>query len=901
MTVMNRFFFRLYRLILVFYPRDFRTESTEEILDTVHTRVSEFQTHRKGFPVLLTLWVRESYAVMKTGLQMRFGGTGSSRPRSAGEGQNSGTTRFVETSFRHLRQSLRNLRKRPLFSGLVVTTLALGIGACTVIYSLVNGILIQSLPYPEADRLVKFYLTNTEWRDSAPNPRYQEMWDSIPVSYAIFNELKGVNTVCENIGVYAWEEYRISGQEHPEVVTGYLVSSQVWDILDIRPHLGRIMLARDDEIGAQRVALLSFGLWQRSFGADPDIVGRVLHSNEDNYLIVGVMPQDFSFPAGEAELFTSFSDSGKQSRSPYLHAIARLNPRISVHEAQREMEAATLRLEATGGNTFGARFVPLAEEVVGDVRSALMLLLYAVGAAFLIVSTTVANLLCVRAAERRRELAVRSALGESRGQLFLHIFLESLLVSVTGGILGLILAFMGWKPFVSILPSTLPRLSEIGMDIHVLLFAALLSVLAGICIGLITVISIGQTRLSPLLQGAGRSHGKGQRLHRAQAGFIILETALTFALMVGAGLVLKSFINLTTVERGFSSSNLLTFRVSPEDEDFSEQRIEDFHRLLTERLESLPAVRAVAGTDNLPFVGGAWTRTVTVDSQEGAVPATVEWSTVTGSFFQTMNIPLVGGRTFTTEDVRTQIPVVIVSQSLAQRFWPTGEALGRRIKLGEPERDTPWLTVVGIAGDVRHRGLDVAPTARFYLPVSQHPAPNRTIIVRADTDPIDIVEAVRNTVWSIEPELPVKAVSTLDDLIVHSVENPRFRTVVLDVIAALALTLSIVGIFGVLSYSVTQRRHEIGIRMALGARRNIIVMHVLKRGLLLTGLGLIIGLILTLGVCQTLRALLFEVQPADPGILLMAGALLVITAIAAGFIPACKAARTDALDSLKSQ
>lgn len=792
-----------------------------------------------------------------------------------------------------LRLAVRRLRRAPVFTAVALLTLGLGIGANTTTFSVVNGILLRPLPHIDTDGLV------TVWQ-TLPS----EGLDKLSVSFPLYEDWLELNAVFEDLGVYSREEHNLTGGDHPESIEGTRVTSGVFAALNVPPVLGRTVLPEDDQVGARSLVVLSHGMWQLRFGSDSSVVGQTMEVDEEDYTIAGVMPPGFSFPTG-SELWTTFSDEAKQSYGSYLRAIARLKAGLSLSQAQREMESLTAQLAETSPRErdYGVRVVSYMDEVVGNVRGALLLLFGAAGMVLLIACANMANLLLVKATERYKELAVRTAVGANRGQLVRQLLSESVTLSIVGGAVGSLAAIASLKPFLALLPAGIPRVTEIAVDHRVLVFSVLLSLLTGVMVGVLPALSTGRIRLSTVLQGASRSIAGSRQGVRVQAGLVVSETALTFVLLVSAGLLIKSFVRLTSIDPGFERDNMLTFYIEPEGERYgSEDRLRALYLELSERLESVPGVQAVTSSSQMPFADGTMANFIRVDSQLGDEPTLVECSIVPASYFRVMGIPIVAGRAFTPEEDRDPTtPVTIVSQAMADRYWPEGRAVGRRIKVVEGDSESAWLTVVGVADDVHHQGLKVEPQAKFYWPFSLRTDDDQTYVLKTAVDPSSVFSAVQAAVWAIDPNILMRRVATLDDLISESVAGPRFLAVLVFALATLAAVLAVVGVFGVLAYTVAQRTHEIGVRIALGAEKKNVILAVLRRGLALVGTGLAIGFALALVTVRVLESALFEVSPWDTTTLLAVALLLTTAAIAASYVPARRATRVDPVEALRQE
>jgi len=820
------------------------------------------------------------------------------------------------TLVQNLHYTLRSCVRRPGFFLVVLLVFTLGIGGTTVIFSVVNGVLLRPLPYPESHRLVDAWQTIPEWRETPPAPSLQPLWNRMWISYPVYDDWLEMNRTFESIGIYAGATYAATGGDRAERITGTRVTFGVLAALGVRPMLGRPFTREDDQIGGPPLVVLSHGLWQRRFGSDSGVVGQPMILDERQYTIAGVMPRGFYFPT-DGEMWTTFSDADRQRQrfNQFASAVARLKPDIPLEQAQREMDALAVRMTEANPSTwdYGALLVSRKKAVVSSARPPLLLLFGAVGVVLLIACANIANLLLVRATERRKELAVRSALGAGRGRLVKQLLTESVTLSVVGGGLGVLLAVWAIRPFVALLPSATPRLTDIVIDYRVLAFSAALSVLTGVLVGALPALMAVRTPLATVLHDSSRGFAGGRHRDRAQAVLLVSQIALSFVLLVGAGLLTRSFVHLNAVERGFVSENVITLRLELTGARYSsDERVRAVSRDLYERLEAVPGVQAVAAATQMPFSGGTSRNTTTVETQTGFVETNVERANVTAEYFRVMSIPLVAGRLFTPQDRDSDIPVTVVSQTMARAYWPNEEAIGRRIKEGGIEDDLPWLTVVGVAGDVRHQGLDVEPRAKMYLPFrqgmtwlmnsdGQAVSSDQTVVIKTAIDPAGVMAAVREVMRAVDPDLPIVELSTLDRLISRSVAGPRFQTILIVSLATLATVLAVIGIFGVLAYAVARRTNEIGIRMALGAARNDVIRGVLQRGLAVLATGLAIGLAITLVAVQSVERFLFEISPTDPATLMAVALLLASAALGASYIPARRATRVDPVEALRHE
>ncbi len=822
-----------------------------------------------------------------------------------------------------LRYAARGLAKQPGFTVTAVLTLGVGIGATTAIFSVVNGVLLRPLPYNEPERLVNVWQVNTDWFDS-PNPGLRSWAHEFPSSQPTFRDWEELNPVFHSIGAYDDRSYTLTNGDAPLRVIGTRVTSGVWRALGVGPALGRILVHDDDELGATPVVVLSHGFWERHFGADPDVLGTTVRLGETVHTVVGVMPTGFYFPNTRNDIWTNFDDESKSDGrdTQYLQTIARLKAGVSLSQAQREMESVTERMvEARGHNPdYGIRLVTRIQQVVGDVQLILLVLLGAVGMVLLIACANIANMLLAKATERRRELAIRAALGAWRGRLLRQLLTESLALSLVGGIAGVLIALASFHPLLASLPSGLPRADEVALDGRVLFFAVALSIVTGLLVGAIPAVRAARADLADTLQDGGRgfSGGHGRRRNWTQASLVISEIAVAFVLLVGAGLLVKSFLRLTSVDRGLNAEHVLVFGFAvPTSEDGQPNRSstgrppssltpEQLELLayvgpLQERLNAVPGIQAVGIADNMPFMGGTSSGTTTVESSTGTRETNVERSAVSPSYFRALGIPITAGRAFQSIDAEGNEPVAIVSRAMAEQYWPGEDPVGWRLKRGSLDGDSPWITVVGVAEDVHHQGLHVKPRPKMYLPYGQAPRSNIDVILKTHTAPSLVAAATREALAEFDPTVPTPSLRELEGVISSSVAAPRFRTRLVSLLAGLAGLLAVIGVYGVLAYTMARRTAEVGIRIALGARALDVLGSVVGRGASLAVAGIAIGLMVALAAVRLLESFLFEMNSHDPGIFLVAAMILVAAAVAASYVPARRATRVDPVDALRSE
>jgi putative ABC transport system permease protein len=795
-----------------------------------------------------------------------------------------------------IRYGIRSLLKNPGLSAVAVLALMLGIGANTAIFTVVNGVLLNPLPYDHSDRLVFV---------SERSPQMEELAVSLPN----FVDWREQNMSFEHIGVYRRaDSYTIVLHDLPEQVTGATVSADLLSALRVTPLLGRIFSANEDKLGGEPVVLLGYGLWQRGFGGDPDIVGQKLTMSGKLYTVIGVMGADYAFPA-EAELWVpigpQFNNVGWQERGnhPGVYGIARLRSGVTIEQAQEEMNVIAERLEhqypdSNTGIRVNVR--PLLDTFVRDIRPLLWALLGAVGFVLLIACANVANLLLSRAAVRQKEIAIRGALGASRLRLVRQILTESVLLSLIGAVLGVVVARFGVKAIVAVNPNGIPRSGEIGLDLRVLGFTLIVAVLTGIVFGLAPALQASRWTMGEALKEGGQaSTGLKQRLRR---GLVISEVALSLVLLIGAGLMIRSFAVLSAVNPGFGVDNLLSLQINLPRAQYTQapQRV-NFYRQLLDRLAVLPDLQAAAAATGLPLGKNGNQMSFGVAGQPDAPPGQAplaEVAYVSNDYFRTMNIPFLQGRIFTDHDDKDAPPVVIIDDSFAKLYWPDEDAVGKQVKF---ERDSAPRTVIGVVGRVRMEGLEVdSGRVQAYFSYLVNPwGYTMTIVARTPVNPTNVADEVRKEVLALDKDRPIFNVKTVEQLRDESIASRRLNTLLFGVFAAIALLLASVGIYGVMSYSVAQRTREIGIRIALGAGRGDVFKLVIGQGIVLALIGVSIGLLAALALTRLMQSLLFGVSTIDPITFLLVSLILVCVALLACFVPARRALKVDPIKALR--
>ncbi len=811
----------------------------------------------------------------------------------------------MEKLMQDLRFGWRTLWKHPGIMAVAVIALALGIGANSAIFSVVNAILLRPLNVPQPERMV-----------AVTENRGGEIWSTVaPANFVSWRER---NQVFAEMAAFAGYSYNLLGGEAPEQLQAMRVSASLFPMLSISPALGRNFLPEEDQPGKERVVIISHNLWQKHFGSQPNIINQTINLGGNSYTVVGVMAEGFEFPNPDTELWTPIAINdgtvdGMGGR--IINVLARLKPNVTLGEARREMNALAQKLaeERPDFNAgWGVSITPLQELVVGDVRRSLLVLLGAVSFVLLIACANVANLLLARAARRQREIAIRIALGASRLRLVRMLLTESMLLAMVGGALGLLLAVWGVDGLLALAPGNLPRAGEISMDRWVFVYTLAVSLLTGFIFGLAPALQASKPNLNELLKEGIRSSPAGFGRDRLRSLLVVAEVALSLVLLIGAGLLMRSFVRLQNVDPGFDPRNVIAMRVSLPDEKYAEdEKVVGFYREAFARIKRLPEVRQAGAIHVLPWSGdnsGRYFHPEGRPMPKAGEEPTYNYRVVTPGYFETMSIRLLRGRDFAVEDTAQAPGVVILNEAMARLFWPNEEALGKRVKHRGREED-PWFTVIGVVGNVRHHWLGDATQPEIYFTYAQVPIlGSRTIerhrrsmqiVVRTDSDPLTIVPAMRREVASIDAELPLYNIKTMDERLGYSLVRPRFNTLLMSIFAAVALILAAAGLYGVMSYMVAQRTHEIGIRIALGARQKDVLMLILKQGFKLILAGIIIGLVAALMLTRFMSGLLYDVSVRDPYI--FAGISFVLAAIAllACYIPARRATRVEPTVALR--
>jgi putative ABC transport system permease protein len=797
-----------------------------------------------------------------------------------------------------VRFSLRMLAKNPGFALVAIITMGLGIGANTAIFSVVNTVLLRPLPYDSPERITMVYTTN-EKRGINRNP----------FSYPNFTDFRSTQQSFDSLAAYTETSAALSGGEFPEQITGIATSADIFKVLATQAYKGRTFNAGDEREGGAPVVIISYGAWQRRFGADPNIIGRQISLDGRSQTVVGVLPESFQFlfTSEQPEFWTALKPKGgmnEQRGAIYLSVIGRLKQGVTLEQASAEMRTIASRLaeqyKAENANR-SVNLVPALEDMTSSLRPTLLVLLGAVGFVLLIACANVANLLLVRAAGRGREIAIRLAHGASRLRIIRQLLTESLLLALLGGAVGLLLAIWGVDVLSSVVPSNIPRFNQTGIDLYVLSFTLLSSIITGLIFGLAPALQASRLDLNEALKEGGRSTAGGRVRNRVRSLLIVSEVALSLVLLIGAGLLIKSFIALRSVNPGFNPQKALTASVSlPSIKYEDEAKQLGFYREVIERTSHLSNVEAVGAIMPLPLGNNALSISFTVDGQPepaaGDTP-TAGARIITPGYFRAMAIPVLKGRDFVEQDTPDSPKVILINDTLAQRFFPGQDPVGKRLRLGMNNINGE---IVGVVGDVRHSGLDEEAGPEFYVPLTQVPISDMALVVRAKNgDPATLAPALRQVVREIDKDQPLFEVRTMNSLVSSSIARQRFSMMLVVLFAVLALALASVGIFSVMSFLVTQRTHEIGIRMALGAQRQDVLRMVLRQGMMFTLVGLGVGLAASFILTRLIEGLLFKVRATDPYTFAGVSLLLIVVALLACYIPARRATRVDPMIALR--
>jgi predicted permease len=797
----------------------------------------------------------------------------------------------METVLHDLRYALRLLRRSPGFAVAAVTTLALGMGANTVMFSVLNTVLLRPLPYPSPDRLVQIWETDS---------RRGEMHGV--VSPYNFVDWRSQSQAFAQLATYDYNSLVLTGQKVPARMFGVFVSAGFFDVLGVSPLKGRTFLAEEDTPGRDHVVVLSYGAWLRYFGGDENIIGRSVTLDEQAYSVVGVMPASFVFPDPGTQMWCLPGFDLKQTGrgSHFLHAVGRLKPGVALHQAQAEMSAIAEGLNQAYHQLGGVRLVGLQEETVGSVRGRLLVFWGAVLAVLMIACANVAGLLLARAVSRQQEIAIRSALGGSRARLIRQFLTESVLLALVGGGLGVLLALAGGRFVVAGSYGAVPRLRDFHIDGWVLAVSGFTCMITGLIFGLAPAFHVLRVDLNTSLKGGCWSSTRASDRLRLRSLLVVLELALAMVLLISGGLLTKTLWRLQHVDAGFQAENTLSFRFSvPSSKYPDSRRRADLYQRIVDRLTTLPGVESAGATNNLPFGGSRSGSSFDIEGHppDPALMLHSDYRTVSPSYFRTMRMRLLQGREFTEHDSQDAPPVAVVSQAFAKKFFPQEVPIGHRLKSHDK-----LYEIVGVVGDVKQENLAAPGVPELYVSYLQaDPGGHTFIVIRSRTEVRALADSVRSAVKEIAPDEPIYSVNTMSDRLDFWVSPQKFSSLLLGILAGLAVTLAAIGIYGVIAYSVAQRTHEIGIRMALGADKADVLRLILRQGVKIAALGALIGGAVALLATRALSSLLFGVNAHDPATFLGVGVALILVVLLASYLPARKATRVNPLIALRCE
>ena len=811
--------------------------------------------------------------------------------------------------FKELRYAARTLLKRPGFSLIAVLTLALGIGANTAIFSVVNATLLRPLPFKDPERVVMIW---------GFLPKMAQTSDTLPNSAPNFEGLKAKAQSFEHLAAFRSWSWQLTGSGEPELLRGARVSAGFFEAVGAGPMLGRAFTAEEDVPNRAPVAIISHGLWQRHFGGDQNVLGRTITLTGQNAMIVGVVPEGFQFPGGanmtpglqfslqnDIWMPLAITDDERQRHGNLnLATIGRLKPGVSRLQGETELRAIQQELPL-GTIGFVLNVVPLHQQMIGTIRKPLLVLLGTVALVLLIACANIANLLLARATSRQKEIAIRAALGASRRRIVGQLLTESLLLSLAGGAIGLLLAVWGNSLLVSLIPRDVPRISEVGVDARILLFTLVISVATGLIFGLVPALQASRFDLNQTLKDGVRGMTGGAGHSRLRSLLVVSEVAMALVLLIGAALLMKSFVRLLDVKPGFNPANVLTLEVLlphlPPSRYEREDEQSAFFQQLATRLKALPGVENAGAVASLPLSGAFESTEVFVEGQEstsGGHRPEADYTMVTPDYFATLEIPLLQGRHFTAQDKSDAPLVIVVNDTFAERIWPGENPIGKRLRIGFEKKQRE---VIGVVGTIKQTTLNAEERPAMYLPHLQAATPGLTLLVRTRGEPLSMAAAVRQEVRALDKDVPVTQVQTMEKVLGASVAQPRFSMLLVGLFAGLALVLSAVGIYGVMAYAVSRRAHEIGVRMALGAGANQVLKLVLKDGMTLAFAGIAVGLLGAFALTRLMASLLFGIGAKDPLTFVTVAAFLAFVAFIACYIPARRATKVDPLVALRNE
>jgi len=798
----------------------------------------------------------------------------------------------MDTLLQDLRYAARMLRTRPGFTAAAVISLALGIGACAAIFSVVDSVLLRSLPYPESDRVVQL-------REVSEKGTYMR------VTEPNFTDARARNNSLDALAQYGGMLVTVTGGSQPVRTPAYWVSGDFFRVLKVEPLVGRTFLPEENSLGGAQVAVVSYGFWQRLMGARTDLTGATLKVDDQVVTVVGVMPQGFAYPE-DAEIWTPRETTLPAETSRTAHnwsVIGRVRSGVELEQARADLSAIGRQFKQDYGKDVDAvdlALIPLQEYQARNVRSGLWIIFGAVGFLLLIACANVANLLLAQATARKKELAVRAALGATRWRLARQFITESMALALIAAAFGVLLSLWGVDALVALNKGNLPRASEIGVNGRALIFTLGLSMLVAVALGLFPALKSAGKDLQSTLKESERGQSANSVSHRLRGLLVVSQVALTLILLVGAGLLIRSFMQLLQVDPGFHPESAVAMDISPASpkDDQEKQQLVRFHRQLLDGLSRLPGVTAVGGVSSLPLTGGGPDGTFLIDNDRTNT-GYAEYRKASEGYFPAMGIPLLRGRMFEQSDTADSPHVALISQSLVEKYWPNEDPIGKRIQFGNMDGDVRLLNVIGIVGDVRDYGLEskVRPAVYAYS-FQRPPSSNTSIVVRANIDPSALIPAMRGELESLSRDVPANF-RTVEQIFSSSLDDRRFSLILFSVFASVALLLAVTGIYGVMSYVVTQRTHEIGIRMALGAQSSDVLKMVIRQGMKLAAIGVVIGVAASIALTRLIESLLFGVSATDPATFAGVVIMLIFVTLAACWIPARRATKVDPMIALR--
>jgi putative ABC transport system permease protein len=788
------------------------------------------------------------------------------------------------------------LLKKLSFTFIAVLALAIGIGANTAIFSVVNSLLLRPLPYKNFERISMIWMDN-------PKLGVSEDWHSYP-NYVDFKEQ---NQSYEDMAAFNNRSFNLTGVGDPVRVVGVWSTASLFSVLGVDPMLGQVFTEAEEEPGRDLVVVLSHGLWQRRFGSDPGIIGQPISLNGVNRTVKGVMPAGFDFPEKNTDVWIPIpiTPQRKQARNSISYkAVGRLKPGVTLAQAQQDMGAIAKRLDDQYSQSgYGINLVSLRDQETKGVKTALLVLLGAVGFVLLIACANVANLLLARASIREKEMAIRLALGAGRWRVIRQLLTESVLLGAIGGAVGLLLAFWGLDALLALSPADVPHLDQTKIDFRVLVFTLGVSLVTGLVFGLVPALQASKPDLNDALKEGGRGAGGGTRTIRIRNLLVVSEIALSLVLLVGAGLLIRSFMRLQQFELGFNPENLLTMRIQlPASKYKDGKQVASFYQQLLERIDAVPGVQSAGAIASVFLTDTPNSTNFSIEGRPvatGAESIEVPLDSVSNDYFKVMGIPLLAGREFNDHDVKGSTPVAIINRTFAERFFPGEDPIGKRYVYGRPDPKNDWITIVGIVGDMRRTGFDRPVRPETFLPEAQFTDNALTIVARTTGDPAALAAALRSEVWAIDKDQSVYEVKTMRETLAEMLSQRRFNMLLLGIFAAVALTLAAVGIYGVMSYAVAERTHEIGLRMALGAQTGDVLGLIVRQGMLLAVTGLFVGLVASFALTRLMSALLYGVSATDPLTFIVIPVALTGVALGACLVPARRAIKVDPMIALR--